>query len=508
MVFKDDEVSGAGAPFDEEPAMIDGAPEDAEGDDEEEIVSVGGDEETPHAEAASKTAESEDGDGGSGDGDEDAADDDEEAPGDDLDLPDSVGQLNELVEKCDVFAAWIDKATNQSDFSKAIVQKVVADYLEKFKAVITDMQPHVQEIEALIAEEKDAPVKVTEELKAKEMEREELKLRSLIGELAEGEFKEIDQVLDVEITELQSQIDTMTARREALEAALEGARGAVELLEKSGGSMPENGDRQEDEYAGNEVQIVADAAPEEAAEEPAREAAADDDEPVVTAQPAGGDISAADMDMAQNIIDAGLVGDGGDEVIAVTGDEIIAGAEDDEVVAAAEDDVMVSADDDMVVAAAEGDIDEGEESDYASIGAESAPETIQAPDYAGPADDAPPVHSTAEWQDSLSGDVAAMARDGKAWMSMQPKQGPPVDYPMTGDTLSIGRGRNNDIQIKNDGKVSRYHCRVICKNAEYIIEDNKSSNGTIVNGRAIARKKLEGGEQIVIGETSLTFHIE
>ena len=93
-------------------------------------------------------------------------------------------------------------------------------------------------------------------------------------------------------------------------------------------------------------------------------------------------------------------------------------------------------------------------------------------------------------------------------MTMVPKQGPPQEIAVTGAILSIGRGRNNDLQIKNDGKVSRYHCRVIFKDGEYFMEDNNSSNGTIVDGRAVSRKKLVGGEQIIVGETAITFHLE
>jgi hypothetical protein len=33
-------------------------------------------------------------------------------------------------------------------------------------------------------------------------------------------------------------------------------------------------------------------------------------------------------------------------------------------------------------------------------------------------------------------------------------------YPISGETLTIGRGRENDIQVKNDGKLSRHHCSI------------------------------------------------
>jgi hypothetical protein len=80
-------------------------------------------------------------------------------------------------------------------------------------------------------------------------------------------------------------------------------------------------------------------------------------------------------------------------------------------------------------------------------------------------------------------------------------------YPFTGDVLTVGRGRDNDIQIKNDSKVSRYHCKVFRRGANFYIEDNKSSNGTLVNGELVTERRLFGGEEVIIGETFFRFRI-
>lgn len=80
-------------------------------------------------------------------------------------------------------------------------------------------------------------------------------------------------------------------------------------------------------------------------------------------------------------------------------------------------------------------------------------------------------------------------------------------YPFTGDTLTIGRGRENDIQIKNDSKVSRYHCKLFRRGNNFYIEDQKSSNGSLVNGELITDRRLFGGEEIIIGETFFRFRI-
>jgi len=81
----------------------------------------------------------------------------------------------------------------------------------------------------------------------------------------------------------------------------------------------------------------------------------------------------------------------------------------------------------------------------------------------------------------------------------------PVVYPFNGEVMSLGRGRNNDVQIKNDGKISRYHCRIFRRGDEYVVEDNKSSNGTLVNGKLVTRQRLDGGEQVQVGETRVLF---
>jgi len=75
------------------------------------------------------------------------------------------------------------------------------------------------------------------------------------------------------------------------------------------------------------------------------------------------------------------------------------------------------------------------------------------------------------------------------------------------DALTIGRGRENNVQVKNDSKVSRYHCKLYRKGGGYYIQDNKSANGTLVDGELITEKRLFGGEEIIIGETPFRFRV-
>ncbi len=110
---------------------------------------------------------------------------------------------------------------------------------------------------------------------------------------------------------------------------------------------------------------------------------------------------------------------------------------------------------------------------------------------------------------SASGDGKADA-DGaarRALLIYQESTAEEQIYPFTNDQLTIGRGRENDIQIKNDSKVSRYHCKLFRRGNNFYVEDIKSSNGTLVNGELITDRRLFGGEEIVVGETYFRFRI-
>lgn len=53
---------------------------------------------------------------------------------------------------------------------------------------------------------------------------------------------------------------------------------------------------------------------------------------------------------------------------------------------------------------------------------------------------------------------------------------------------------------RNYNRVSRWHAVIIWHNGTVIIEDNESSNGTYVNGRRIAKTKIQEGDIVWLGE--------
>jgi hypothetical protein len=72
-----------------------------------------------------------------------------------------------------------------------------------------------------------------------------------------------------------------------------------------------------------------------------------------------------------------------------------------------------------------------------------------------------------------------------------------VDLP--GGTLTLGRGKENDLVLEGDG-VSRQHGRIVCEAGAWSIEDLQSTNGIRLNGRRIAtREALRAGDHIGIG---------
>ncbi|HXV98965.1 MAG TPA: FHA domain-containing protein, partial [Anaerolineae bacterium] len=74
-------------------------------------------------------------------------------------------------------------------------------------------------------------------------------------------------------------------------------------------------------------------------------------------------------------------------------------------------------------------------------------------------------------------------------------------FPITGNTLTFGRGSDNDITL-DDTQVSRNHARLIRQGDEVIIEDLGSTNGTLVNGKPIiGQHVLQPADIISIGSS-------
>jgi hypothetical protein len=74
-----------------------------------------------------------------------------------------------------------------------------------------------------------------------------------------------------------------------------------------------------------------------------------------------------------------------------------------------------------------------------------------------------------------------------------------------GETASIGRAANADIQI-DDPYASSSHARIFARGGTTYIEDMGSTNGTYLNGRPLRRaERLEPGDTIRIGDSEYRY---
>ena len=76
-----------------------------------------------------------------------------------------------------------------------------------------------------------------------------------------------------------------------------------------------------------------------------------------------------------------------------------------------------------------------------------------------------------------------------------------------GLTLSVGRGRDNEVCVRNDARVNRVHAKLQRTASGWRIADNNSANGTFVDGAPVADAPLRHGSVIVVGETRLRFEL-
>lgn len=87
------------------------------------------------------------------------------------------------------------------------------------------------------------------------------------------------------------------------------------------------------------------------------------------------------------------------------------------------------------------------------------------------------------------------------------KDRPESSYPLTKDTSTLGRHRNNDIVI-SDPKVSSFHARIDRTAEGHVLVDLKSRNGSHVNGKRVENHLLGTGDEIRVGTARLTYRVD
>jgi len=79
-------------------------------------------------------------------------------------------------------------------------------------------------------------------------------------------------------------------------------------------------------------------------------------------------------------------------------------------------------------------------------------------------------------------------------------------FSLAGGELTIGRSSGNDIMVDNAG-VSRRHAVIRMSGGRVSVEDLRSANGTMVNGKRVATQELHDADEITIVKHRLVLHV-
>jgi pSer/pThr/pTyr-binding forkhead associated (FHA) protein len=68
----------------------------------------------------------------------------------------------------------------------------------------------------------------------------------------------------------------------------------------------------------------------------------------------------------------------------------------------------------------------------------------------------------------------------------------------------IGRGAEADLRL-SDRKLSRNHASIFYTGSGFRIRDERSANGTLLNGSLVVEYAIRDGDRLLIGESLLRF---
>ena len=81
-----------------------------------------------------------------------------------------------------------------------------------------------------------------------------------------------------------------------------------------------------------------------------------------------------------------------------------------------------------------------------------------------------------------------------------------VSVPLTGAVTRIGRGVSADVHLDHP-TVSRRHALVVRREETLVLLDDRSMNGTWLNGDRISEAELSDGDMIQLGAVELSFRL-
>jgi hypothetical protein len=88
-----------------------------------------------------------------------------------------------------------------------------------------------------------------------------------------------------------------------------------------------------------------------------------------------------------------------------------------------------------------------------------------------------------------------------------------IEGPNSGDrfdliptAMTIGREAGNTIHL-NDSEISRVHAKIVYRDGSYVIQDQRSTNGTFVNDKRVEEVELKDNDHVVLGNSRLVVNL-
>ena len=91
-----------------------------------------------------------------------------------------------------------------------------------------------------------------------------------------------------------------------------------------------------------------------------------------------------------------------------------------------------------------------------------------------------------------------------AKLVLHSKEGAEREIPLDRQRVTIGRQADNDLSV-NDKATSSHHAVIITIGRNSYLQDLKSTNGTLVNGKPVQKHTLRHGDVILIGRNHLSY---
>lgn len=105
-------------------------------------------------------------------------------------------------------------------------------------------------------------------------------------------------------------------------------------------------------------------------------------------------------------------------------------------------------------------------------------------------------------------EVAPRSNEQRAYLVVLAGSNVGEMFKISGENMVLGRGGTADIRLVDEG-ISRFHCRIRREDEHLVVEDLESRNGTFLNGARVQLGRLEDGDKIQLGRTTVlkfSFH--